>query len=138
MFYRIQNKEGHGPYSGEVSLRDSNFNWEDFTGDRHPAPRSDSLLWQNLKLRLHCGPIGFPDVRPFIFGFSSTGQLRAWFFNDEIIKWLAANGFSLWESSCEPVQGNSQAIVLKSEFEHSDRREISLLSLLNKNVSNQI
>ena len=129
-FYRIQNKEGQGPYSSAVSLRDSNINWENYSENKHPAPCSDSLLWQNLKCKLHCGPIGHPDVRPFIFGFSSIDQLRAWFFNDEVIKWMVAHGFSLWESGCEPVQGNSQAVLLKSEFDSQSKREVPLLSLL--------
>jgi hypothetical protein len=134
MFYRIQNKAGHGPYHSNC-LFCTGFTPDKYTCERHPAPSQDSQLVANFKASKYKGDVGRSgDVRPFIFGFSSIEQLRAWFFADEVLSYLFDNGFSLWESNCEIFAGNSLALALKSEFEDSDKKVICLKTLLNTNA----
>ncbi len=101
-----------------------------YTGDKHPSPSRDSALWQGLKDAQKCGPTGYPDVRPYIFGFSSLEQLRAWFFADEVLKYLYENGFRLYSSNAQRIAGNSQAICLKEVWAAAERKEVDILSLL--------
>ena len=128
-FYRIENKAGHGPYHSN-SLFTAGFKMEKYSGDRHPSPSQDSALWEGLKAAQNCGSTGFPDVHPYIFGFSSLEQLRAWFFADEVLTYLHEQGFRLYESEVERIAGNSQAICLKENWAAAEKKEIDILSLL--------
>jgi hypothetical protein len=128
-FYRIQNATGAGPYRSNC-LVVAGFTMDKWTGPRHPSPLQDSELTKNFKLK-YIRDTGYSmDLRPFLFGFSSIAQLRAWFFDDDVLKYLHEKGFTLVESNCEIVAGNSQAMASKNSFEFSDKKESSLLSLL--------
>ena len=134
MFYRIQDADGVGPFWGKANLYDCPVWSED---DRHPLPYRDTKLKESIEKET--GET-FSEVtifkgrfQEFVYGFSSLEQLRTWFYNDEIIKWLAANGFILAESSdCESISGNSQAVTLKSKYDESDWKIVSLETLLSK------
>lgn len=62
------------------------------TPTRHPSPCFDSLLGENL-IELDAAKEGFfgPNLTNynFFFGFKDRRQLRAWFYNDEILERMA-------------------------------------------------
>jgi len=125
MFYRIENAAGHGPYHSNCLFR-AGFSVNTYTGDRHPAPHQDSALWEGLEIEQG----GYPDVKPYIFGFSSLEQLRAWFFADKVLKYLRENGFRLYSSNVQRIAGNSQAICLKEIWAAAEKKEVDILALL--------
>lgn len=94
--YRLEQEDGTGCYRGDLSL---NVEHDIF---RHPLPRDDSLLMDNLDENSK----HFID---FHFGFASVDQLRTWFYNDEWIRKIAKNGnvLSVYEAE-EVYLGNTQ------------------------------
>ena len=98
-----------------------------WTGPRHPSPSEDSRLWEGLKQKENDS---LPDLKQYLFGFSSIAQLRAWFFDDEVLRHLHEKGFVLVEFDCKIVNGNSQVVSLKEDVAAASKKESSLLSLL--------
>jgi hypothetical protein len=133
-FYRIQDADGVGPFWGKINLYDC----PDWSEDgRHPIPYRDSKLAEAIENetgeKFSEVSIWKGTFQKFVYGFSSIERLRTWFYNDETIKWLTANGFILTESTdCHSISGNSQAVALKSEYDKSEKKEISLNTLLDK------
>lgn len=108
--YRIE-KDGRGPYqNGEIY---SDFREKcPYDEYRHPVPGKDSALVAA------CPPDFFTsygsfEAQDFVFGFSNMAQLKSWFYDDQILKFLKQNGFKLRMYSGEIYAGNSQAIIRK-------------------------
>lgn len=133
--YRIEDESGCGVYRGTRSL----YNYEkfcEFEKDRvHPMPRKDSKLMASLPKRSReIGFFGEESIKSlflseFVFGFSSPEQLRAWFYEDEVLVWLGMNGFSLVVYNGYAHHGNSQSIVKKGS---KKIQKISLADFLAK------
>jgi hypothetical protein len=82
--YRIEDEDGHGVFQaiGERLMAFMMTKHDvDGLGYRqfHPPPRHDSLLVRNLERSRYF-------MSNYHFGFHSVGQLKTWFFDDEIIQ----------------------------------------------------
>ncbi len=120
-FYRFEREDsGKGPYRcGSGNLLDS---CDDYENDNnHPSPLEDSKLQKQMRRKelLYNGfwSTSFTtEGDRYSFGFSSKKQLRAWFYNDVWLSWMADNGFILAEIlSEEYIVGNAQAMFVKPE-----------------------
>lgn len=135
--YRIEDADGDGVYRGAVSLYNyPQFN--EFSQDRrHPVPREDSKLMNALpktakepdEFSRDLMTIRRKWIESFIFGFSSLGQLRAWFYDDTVLEWLHDNGFKLVAYEGVAYHGNAQSIIRKKSKKIN---EYSLMNLLSK------
>jgi hypothetical protein len=117
--FRIEDADGQGPY------RTCNKSFEcAFENDflKHPTPFQDSLLsplWRKLDRN---------ERDQFSCAFKSEEQLNSWFYNQEFLEWLHANGFhmALYRAFADEVLiGHSQVA-----FKKSDAALITAISLL--------
>ena len=138
--FRIEDEKGCGVYRGETNLYNYR-KYGDFTRDRvHPVPKCDSKLMQSIPKcgkRLDCFGVEEPKFKwifNFVFGFSSIEQLRAWFYEDEVIEWLHENGFSLVVYEGIAYHGNCQSIVRQGS---KQIQKLSLTTLLEKSTEKQ-
>ena len=126
-FFRIQGPDGRGPYGSKpVNI----FAQMDFQTEleRHPAPKLDSKLCDSFQKKTNRHLQDFSD---YVFGFTSIAQLSAWFYSYSIIEWLAGHGFVLLVSDVEIIEGNAQALALKSDLKKADCTIFSLMDVLN-------
>lgn len=96
--YRVQNKEGRGPYSIR-GWEDSNHNDE-----QHPTPLHDFPLWPYRHRQDIEAP---PNIK---FGFSSLEQLRKWFSDRELTK-LKKYGFDIVEIEAEVLYQSDKQVA---------------------------
>lgn len=77
IIYRIQNKEGSGPYSS--------WGWKQRDHTRYN--NRPAIDWENENEMKNCLDLGLRInqgfTKGFIFGFSSKKKLAKWFFKDE-------------------------------------------------------
>lgn len=86
--WRLEDKQGFGVYTAPNSPFDNekfccllglNPSSSKFNPSRHPSPRSDKLLCQNVsRLFLETQLANFQA--PFVYGFSSLSQYKNWFY----------------------------------------------------------
>ena len=126
-FFRFEDKRGDGPYRsfGPNLESDCPF-WE--ASSKHPIPEADSLFQSNFSQ-----DGDFDDtIENFLFGFSSMAQLRSWFYDDRVLKWMAQNGFRLWSAEVPVINGNAQAATHREEWQIAEKVEIDIFSLCEK------
>lgn len=83
--WRVQNKEGEGPYAGlgDPLLWSKESHCKE---NGHPGPHDDEIYSQHMrryKARLPTHPYMFDD---FKYGFITAKQLRKWFSKEELKK----------------------------------------------------
>lgn len=86
-FYRIEDERGYGMYRSGVApgcVQDMQPFCMDTEQDRHPTPRNDERLWDQVKDRGLSDNCFFCQLNSkaekYFFGFSSKKQLRAWIY----------------------------------------------------------
>jgi len=126
LFYRIENQKRRGPYADHraAGILDRWMGGK-LSSQRHPPLWSDSMLKDALKKDGISTRISSTNFR---FGFSSMEQLRAWFFDDNVLLQLEDMGFVLGVYEADVWVGNCQAIILAEEHALENRREVHLLS----------
>lgn len=121
LFFRLETNEGRGVYTCErddVSEVLSDWLGHDDTGDRarHPTPHDDSALVVSARAQ---------DVTPgelkwngqWRFGFISIAQLRAWFYNDNVLRQLGEVGIQLSVYAPDIILAGSTQACMSGEHQ---------------------
>jgi hypothetical protein len=129
LIFRIETDEGKGPYQRGWCMRTI------AECRRHPVPQDDSGLADFWK---HCG-----DKDSMFFGFGTTAQMRAWFYQDSWLKTLHEEGYQLstYEIDDEPdvhgyvhaCIGNTQAVFRRDRAKLIDTAQ--LIDLIDPDAS---
>jgi hypothetical protein len=106
--YRIEDKNGIGPYS-------IYWEWQDVNHfikiNRHPFPIDEGIMINSLQ-------IAYGIDKP-VCGFNSLDQLKDWFSNDEITK-LFGLGYYIFFYEIEEefiFQGKRQLVFIRNNLE---------------------
>lgn len=116
-FYRVEDREGVGPYQHEICRAISDVGEFDFR--EHPGPLDDkgmSFEWRNLD-----------DNCPYRFGFVSMEQTRWWWDRGYVALWMlneAGFGLSVYEVSGPVIQGTCQAVAILQDAELIDSLDL--------------
>lgn len=118
--YRVQNLEGKGIYAtGAASMTGMSSGYS----PRHPSPRDDSKLMEQIMLRF-----GNADIHGRLFAFGSLEQLKMWVYMDLWRSGLHDMGFNICvieiPDNCCAI-GDTQAV-----FELTHVTSVSHLSLM--------
>lgn len=118
-FYRVESKEGFGPYAGSNSVVSYLFEKKVISGkhfpdgyqDARPTPSEDdglSKFWTETESGIR---------QNYIFGFSSFDTIFEWFNLPEEIEFFEKYGFSVVKyETCDIIKGERQAIAHKDSL----------------------
>lgn len=118
--YRIELENGDGCYRpsdnsklfSNLASQELEIDYYDFHDYRHPCPSEDSGL-----------DIEHEEIAQYRHGFSSIGQLRTWFYRDDILLMLHRAGYRCavyeYNGSIPDVYrlGHSQALFKREHFQ---------------------
>jgi hypothetical protein len=130
-FIRIQDKEGWGVYT-TGAVRDIINNKQlgysvAYDPCTHPTPHYDSRLkdrWCELERSY--------EHKNYIFSFSSYSQMRAWFFNDDLLIALDELGYEIIIAEGEIHEGYTQAIIKRHTM--TVVRTCGILEFIKENI----
>lgn len=94
-------------------------------GCLHPEPEKDSKLcdiWNGLKNQVIGG------ISNYFFGFKDIDQLRAWFYDDELLKKILESGCVVNEYKTGPrcYEGHTQIICHRADMEYIGEYDLNL------------
>lgn len=112
--YRVEDAEGQGAYNLPIEL----WSYRDHDGDRHPKPRQDQKLFQEIMKKLNPDPRTFISMDLFLqdysFGFESLKSLEKWFDTIELEK-LSEYGYTIvsYQVDLSDVIFGDQQVIFK-------------------------
>lgn len=107
IIYRVENKDGDGPYIKGFTLM-----WDNSRQSRetNPSPQEDPTLANAIASQ------GI-NVSQFRFGFKTLEQLEQWFSAEELAR-LKALGFEVKQVQAQLViEGDSQILFKRAHYE---------------------